>query len=141
MNILLIEDDTVHAKLIERILKKSGCNNQLTIIRDGEKAFNYLLKPNENFSDEKFICPQLILMDINLPKVNGLEILRQIKQSPKLQIIPVVMLTTSNNRTDLEKCYEYHANSYIIKPLDFEEFNQKIRFIEHYWTNVNEIFY
>ena len=141
MNILLIEDDPVHVKLVERILKKSGFNNQLTIIRDGEKAFNYLLNPNEKFSEEKFICPQLILMDINLPKINGLEILRQIKQSPKLQIIPVVMLTTSNNRTDLEKCYEYHANSYIIKPLDFEEFNQKIRFIEHYWTNVNEIFY
>jgi len=90
---------------------------------------------------EEFVYPHLILMDINLPKINGLEILRRIKQSPQLQHIPVVILTTSSNRADLEKCYEYHANSYVIKPLDYEEFNQKIRSIEHYWLMVNEILY
>lgn len=141
MNILLIEDDPVHVKLIERILKKSGFNNHLTIIRDGEKAFNYLMNQKGEMPEENFVYPHLILMDINLPKVNGFEILRRIKQSPKLLYIPVVILTTSCNRTDLEKCYEYHANSYITKPLDFEEFNQKIRSIEHYWMNVNQIPY
>ncbi|MEW5802611.1 MAG: response regulator [bacterium] len=138
MHILLIEDDPVHIKLVERALKKSGFNNRLTIIQDGEEAFNYLLNQEVKSPEEEFIYPHLILMDINLPKVNGLEILRRIKQSPKLQYIPVVILTTSSNRTDLEKCYEFHANSYITKPLGYEEFNQKIRSIEHYWMNVNE---
>ena len=117
MNILLIEDDPVHVKLVQRVLKKSGLNNPLTIIRDGEKALNYLLNQKDESPGEKF--PRLILMDINLPKVNGLEILRRIKQSPKLQYIPVVILTTSCNRTDLEKCYEYHLNFSLFQDEEF----------------------
>ncbi|MCL6582530.1 MAG: response regulator [bacterium] len=145
MNILLVEDDPIHIKLVERALKKSGFNNQLIVARDGEEVFNYLFNQNmdqrSELMSEEFVYPHLILMDINLPKINGLEILRRIKQSPQLQHIPVVILTTSSNRADLEKCYEYHANSYVIKPLDYEEFNQKIRSIEHYWLMVNEILY
>jgi len=141
MHILLIEDDPVHAKLVERALKKSGLKNEIIIITDGEAAFKYLFNQEDESPENKFIYPQLILMDINLPKVSGLEILRRIKQSPRLQSIPVVMLTTSSNRVDLEKSYEFHANSYITKPLDYEEFNQKIRSVEHYWLNINEIPY
>jgi two-component system, response regulator len=141
MHILLIEDDPVHVKLVERALKKSNLNNELSIIRDGEAAFKYLINQEDESPEKKFIYPHLILMDINLPKVSGLEILRRIKQSPRLQAIPVVILTTSSNRADLEKCYEFHANSYITKPLDYEEFNQKIRSVEHYWLNINEIPY
>ncbi|MEW6380326.1 MAG: response regulator [bacterium] len=141
MNILLVEDDPVHIKLVERAIKKSGFNNQLTVIKDGEAVFNYLFNQNTEISGEEFVYPHLILLDINLPKINGLEILRRIKQSPQLQHIPVVILTTSSNRTDLEKCSEYHANSYVIKPLDYDEFNQKIRSIEYYWLTVNEIIY
>jgi two-component system response regulator len=138
MHILLIEDDTVHVKLVERALKKSGLNSELVIINDGEDAFNYLLNQEDESPEKKFVYPHLILLDINLPKISGLEILRRIKQSPRLQAIPVVILTTSSNRADLEKCYEFHANSYITKPLDYEEFNQKIRSVEHYWLKINE---
>jgi CheY-like chemotaxis protein len=141
MNILLIEDDPVHGKLVERALKKSGFHNELMIITDGESAFKYLFNQEVESLEKRFTYPHLILLDINLPKVNGLEILRRIKQSPRLQAIPIVILTTSSNRTDLEKCYEFHANSYITKPLDYEEFNQKIRSIEHYWLNINEVPY
>jgi len=138
MHILLIEDDTVHVKLVERALKKSGLNSELIIIKDGEDAFNYLLNQEDESPEKKFVYPHLIFLDINLPKISGLEILRRIKQSPRLQAIPVVILTTSSNRADLEKCYEFHANSYITKPLDYEEFNQKIRSVEHYWLKINE---
>lgn len=134
MSILLIEDDAIHMKLIRRALEKSGYGDNIIYLDDGEKAIAYL------FSDDKtgkHSLPRLIIMDINLPKINGIEVLRRIKEDEKLRIIPVVMLTTSSNRMDMQKCFKYNANSYIVKPLDFQNFMDKMKNVAQYWLEVN----
>lgn len=134
MSILLIEDDAIHMKLIRRALEKSGYGDNIINLDDGEKAIAFLFPDDKR---EKQILPRLIIMDINLPKINGIEVLRRIKEDEKLRIIPVVMLTTSSNRMDMEKCFKYNANSYIVKPLDFQNFMDKMKNVAQYWLEVN----
>ena len=135
MSIILIEDDTIHAKLIRRALERAGYGDNIVYLADGEQAIVYF------FSNDKRRClqsPKLILLDINLPKVSGIEVLRRIKGDERLRTIPVVMLTTSNNRTDMERCFKYSANSYVSKPLDFSEFMAKMKSIAMYWLEIND---
>ena len=134
MSILLIEDDAIHMKLIKRALEKSGYGDNIINLDDGEKAIAYLFSEDKR---EKQFLPRLIIMDINLPKINGIEVLRRIKEDERLRIIPVVMLTTSSNRMDMEKCFKYNANSYIVKPLDFQNFMDKMKNVAQYWLEVN----
>jgi CheY-like chemotaxis protein len=136
MSILLIEDDAIHMKLIRRALEKSGYGDNIINLDDGEKAISYLFPQEKR---EKHSLPRLIIMDINLPKINGIEVLRRIKEDEKLRIIPVVMLTTSSNRMDMEKCFKYNANSYIVKPLDFQNFMDKMKNVAQYWLEVNTV--
>jgi len=136
MSILLIEDDAIHVKLIKRALEKGGYGDNITWIGDGEKALNYLFPENKK---ERHPLPRLILLDVNLPKINGVEVLKRIKSDEKLRIIPVVMLTTSSNRLDMENCLRNAANSYIVKPLDFQNFIDKMKQIAQYWLEVNHI--
>ena len=136
MNILLIEDDQIHVKLIKRALEKGGYGDNITWLGDGEKAIMYLFP-----EDKRQISPlpKLILLDVNLPKINGIEVLRRIKADERLRIIPVVMLTTSSNRNDMERCSKYSANSYIVKPLDFQNFINTMKTVAQYWLQVNSI--
>ena len=134
MSILLIEDDPIHIKLIRRALEKGGYGDNITCISDGEKAIQYLF-PQEH--SVRLPLPRLILLDVNLPKINGIEVLRRIKEDERLRGIPVVMLTTSSNRVDMQNCFRNAANSYIIKPLDFQNFIDKMRTVAHYWLEVN----
>lgn len=136
MSILLIEDDAIHMKLIKRALEKSGYGDNIINLDDGEKAIAYLFPKDKK---EKHSLPRLIIMDINLPKINGIEVLRKIKEDERLRIIPVVMLTTSSNRMDMEKCFKYNANSYIVKPLDFQNFMDKMKNVAQYWLEVNTV--
>ena len=121
-------------KLIRRALEKSGYGDNIVYLDDGEKAIAYLFPDDKS---EKHSLPRLIIMDINLPKINGIEVLRRIKEDEKLRIIPIVMLTTSSNRMDMQKCFKYNANSYIVKPLDFQNFMDKMKNVAHYWLEVN----
>lgn len=131
----MIEDNTIHAKLIKRALEKAGYGDNITCLEDGEKALRHLFPEN---AWEKPFLPKLILMDINIPKINGIELLSRIKGEDRLRRIPVVMLTTSRNRNDIKQCFKYYANSYVCKPLDFQEFMDKIKYIAHYWLEVND---
>lgn len=131
--ILLVEDNPMDVDLTRRAFRDSGTPRPLIVARDGEEALAWLARWEAGEP-----TPVLILLDLNLPRVSGLEVLRQVKAHPRFRIIPVVVLTTSMHSTDLQAAYQLGANSYVIKPVDFEEFRPMARLLEHYWTNVNQ---
>jgi chemotaxis family two-component system response regulator Rcp1 len=129
IHILLVEDNEGDIVLAREALKEARIGNRITVITDGEKALEYL------FCNDNKRKPDLILLDMNLPKVNGLEVLAKIKADDALKIIPVVMLTTSTSEQDVLNAYRNHVNCYINKPIDLEEFIVVIRNIENFWLN------
>lgn len=133
--ILLVEDNPDDEALALRALKKGGFADELVVARDGVEALNYLLDP-EKVSDE---LPALVLLDINLPKLNGLEVLKRLRKNRATQRMPVVMLSSSKEEQDISNSYEYGCNSYIRKPVDFKEFSTMILHIERYWLCLNEV--
>jgi CheY-like chemotaxis protein len=136
--ILLVEDDPAHAEIVRRNLKDSRLANRLMRVSDGQEALDYLYR-REGFSEpERSPRPGLILLDLRLPKVDGLEVLKIIKTDPELAPIPVVVLTTSAAETDMIKAYESHANSYLVKPVDFVQFTALMDTLGYYWLAWNE---
>jgi len=129
IHILLVEDNEGDIVLAREALEEARIKNRITVITDGEKALEYLFC---NDTDRK---PDLILLDMNLPKVNGLEVLAKIKADETLKIIPVVMLTTSTSEQDVLDAYRNYVNCYINKPIDLEEFIVVIKNIESFWLN------
>jgi chemotaxis family two-component system response regulator Rcp1 len=129
IHILLVEDNEGDIVLAREALKEARIGNRITVITDGEKALEYLFRNDNNRK------PDLILLDMNLPKVNGLEVLAKIKADEALKIIPVVMLTTSTSEKDVLDAYRNYVNCYINKPIDLEEFIVVIRNIENFWLN------
>lgn len=137
LKILLVEDNPAHAEMTIRGLKSSMLENEIYHVEDGQEALDYLYG-REAFSDRKtYPFPQIILLDLRLPKVDGLEVLRQIKGDTKLNVIPVIILTTSNAEVDTTEAYKYHANSYLVKPVDGEAFNKLINDFKTYWLGLN----
>lgn len=134
MHLLLVEDDEAQAYLVKRNMSKGRLANTLDHVVDGEGALKYLRR-EEPYTDSA--RPDLILLDLKLPKIDGHEVLAEIKEDPRLRIIPVVVLTTSDAETDRAKAYEYHANSYIVKPLDATNFQELIDQLNRYWGLVN----
>lgn len=136
-NILLVEDEAAHAQLTIRAIRKAGNANRIDTVSDGEEALDYMFNRGK-FSDEKqYPTPGLILLDIKLPGIDGTEVLKHIKEDSRLKKIPVVMLTTSERSEDVELCYEHHANSYLTKPVGYQEFEEKIRSLDFYWMLLN----
>jgi CheY-like chemotaxis protein len=133
INILLVEDNEGDIVLAKEALKEARIKNRITVVTDGEKALQYLFREN-GFQDA--VHPDLILLDVNLPKVNGMEVLEKIKSDPALKVIPVVMLTTSTSERDVMHAYRNYVNCYINKPIDLEEFIRVIKTIESFWLNV-----
>ena len=129
IHILLVEDNEGDIVLAREALKEARIKNRVTVITDGEKALEYL------FCNDNNRKPDLILLDMNLPKVNGLEVLAKIKADEALKIIPVVMLTTSTSEQDVLDAYRNYVNCYINKPIDLEEFIVVIKNIESFWLN------
>ena len=135
--ILLVEDNSAHAELIMRSFEVQRVANQIYHVCDGEAALDYLFRRG-NFSDPKTSPdPHVVLLDLRLPKVDGLEVLKQIRLSEKKKKLPVVILTTSNGESDVAKAYEYHANSYLVKPLDFDKFSKLMSDLGYYWLGWN----
>ncbi len=134
IDILYVEDNSDDIELTLRAFKRSKFSNRIHIARDGEKAIEYLKKA-ENGEEP---MPGLILLDIKLPKIDGIEVLKYIKSRNKLKRIPVVMLTTSVNDKDVKDCYDLGANSYIVKPVSFDSFIKTIENIELYWILTNQ---
>jgi CheY-like chemotaxis protein len=136
--ILLVEDDSAHAEIVRRNLENSRIANVLKRVEDGQEALDYLYR-QEAFSDPAVSPrPGIVLLDLRLPKVDGLEVLSTIKADPALSAIPVVILTTSSAEADMVKAYASHANSYLVKPVDFEQFSALMETLGYYWLAWNE---
>jgi two-component system response regulator len=131
--ILLIEDDEAHATLITRILEEICADVEIPVVNDGQEALEYLCQQGKYAAQEMSTRPDLVLLDLRLPRVDGQEVLKAIKQSETLKVIPVVVLTSSESENDVITAYRNHANSYLVKPLGFGEFSALIRTVSSYW--------
>ncbi|WP_158748852.1 response regulator [Acidobacterium sp. S8] len=131
--ILLVEDDPDHELLTIRALRKSNIANEIMVARDGEEAIAALFPEAENVP-----TPQVILLDLKLPKVDGLEVLRRIRESERTRMLPVVILTSSDEESDIVRSYKLGVNSYIRKPVNFTEFAEATRQLGMYWLVLNE---
>jgi len=132
-DILLVEDNTADVYLSKEAMKESSIPYSLHVASDGKEAMSYLLCEGEYAKAER---PDIIILDLNLPKKTGLEVLKEIKGNPHLKHIPVVVMTTSNAEQDIENAYAFHANCYITKPIDFDKFSRVIKSIITYWSTV-----
>ena len=126
LTIILAEDDEGHATLIKRNLKRSGLLNDIIHFKDGQETLDFLNKAKEK-KEYKESIPSLLLLDIKMPKVDGIEVLRQVKQDPKLKKMPVIMITTTDDPREVEKCHELGCSNYISKPIDYDKFVGAIR--------------
>jgi len=132
--ILLVEDNPDDEMLALRALKKSAIADDLVVARDGVEALDYLLEQNRSGAD----LPALVLLDINLPRINGLEVLKRLRENVVTHLLPVVMLSSSKEEKDISSSYDYGCNSYIRKPVDFRQFSDMIVQVERYWLKLNE---
>jgi CheY-like chemotaxis protein len=137
LTILLVEDNPDHAELITRSFLEHRVANQLYRVPDGAEALDYLFRRGDYADPENSPRPHLILLDLRLPKVDGLEVLRKIKSDDDLCFIPVVVLTTSEAERDVARAYEHRANSYLLKPVDFEKFTELMDELGFYWLGWN----
>lgn len=134
VDILLVEDDPNDAELTIRELTKHNLINNITHIKNGDDAINYFFSGNEI---KDFSCPRMILLDLKLPKIPGSEVLRQLKANIDTQSIPIVVMTSSKENRDLEECYSLGANSYIVKPVEFDSFANVVKEVGLYWILIN----
>jgi two-component system response regulator len=132
VELLLVEDNPSDEELTLHVLKKYNLANRIHVVRDGAEAIEFLF---ENTIQD---VPKLILLDLKLPKLNGLELLSRIKADERTRKIPVVVLTSSREDRDLSACYELGVNSYIVKPVDFQQFTEAVRQLGIYWLLLNE---
>ena len=135
--VLLVEDNDNDAELTLGMLKKCLPDIDVDVVRDGEEALDYLHRRGD-YATRSAVNPVLVLLDLKMPKVNGVEVLREVKSSEKLKSIPVVMLTSSREARDLRECYQLGANGYVVKPVDAKHFTQAITSIGAYWAVTNE---
>ncbi|OFZ29197.1 MAG: hypothetical protein A2622_14235 [Bdellovibrionales bacterium RIFCSPHIGHO2_01_FULL_40_29] len=132
---LLVEDDDDHAQLVIRSLENNRVTNGIHHVKDGAEALDYLFQRGKYKNQPH---PDIILLDLKLPKVDGHEVLRKVKSDPRLKVIPIVILTTSTAEADKEMAYEEHANSYLVKPLDFNNFRKMAEDLNLYWSIWNQ---
>jgi len=135
--ILLAEDDSNDVLLLERAFEKAGLNNNLRIVRDGDQAIQYLAGKGIYADRQKFPSPFLVLLDLKMPVADGFEVLQWLRNEPEFNRLLVVVLTSSNLQSDVDKAYELGANSYLVKPVGFEEMANLIQRFEMYWTEIN----
>lgn len=136
--ILLVEDNPDDELLTLMAFKDNNITNDVVVAHDGAEALEYLFGKHVDNTPDMDNLPQVILLDINLPKVNGLEVLQQIRSHPRTRLLPVVILTSSKEEVDIIKSYRLGANSYVRKPVDFEQFSEAIRQLGLYWLSINE---
>lgn len=138
ITILLVEDDPAHAEIVRRNLESSRVANVLNWVADGKEALDYLHREGKYQEPVNSPTPGLILLDLRLPKIDGLEVLHNIKQDPHLSLIPVVIMTTSAAESDIVRAYENRASSYVVKPLDLSKFTELLDLIGFYWLVWNK---
>lgn len=136
LRILLVEDQPADVRLTQEILRAGEVANEMHVAQDGEIALDFLRQTGRH---EDAPRPDLVILDLNLPRMDGLEVLRSIKSDPKLLTLPVIMLTTSGAERDILGAYERHVNAYITKPIDLDEFVGVIRSIERFWLSIVQL--
>lgn len=136
--ILLIEDNPDDVELTWRALSRSNVANELVVVTDGAEALDYLFARGKYATRDMRVTPEVVLLDLKLPKVDGLEVLRRIRSDERTRLLPVVILTSSNQEKDIRDSYELGANSYVRKPVDFEQFVEATTTLGLYWLVVNQ---
>ena len=135
--ILLVEDDLAHAEIVQRNFESCPVANRVIHVTDGQAALDYVKRQGDYSDPVKSPRPGVVLLDLRLPKIDGLEVLKSMKTDPKLRAIPVVVLTTSKAEIDMVKAYDLHANSYLVKPVNFTQFIQLMETFGDYWLAWN----
>lgn len=135
--ILLVEDEEADVELITGALRKHNLSNEIIVARDGEEALDYLYRRGE-FEQLQGEDPVLVLLDLKMPKLGGIEVLKTMKSDKKLKNIPVVIVTSSREDPDIQKCYELGVNAYVVKPVDFTEFTEAIKNVGLFWLLINQ---
>lgn len=133
--ILLVEDNPADIKITERALRESGFAVELVVVRDGQEALEYLMRQGLHAESATWRNPDLILLDLNLPRLTGREVLQRMRTNPELKVVPVIVLTTSSRQEDVQDMYAAGANTYIEKPQSFQRFVQVLQTIQHYWLD------
>jgi two-component system, chemotaxis family, response regulator Rcp1 len=133
INILLVEDNLADIRLTREVFKEGKIKNTINVVMDGEDALFYLRKSGKYKEAE---TPDLVLLDLNLPKKDGVEVLKEIKSDDSLKLLPVIILTTSDAERDILITYSLHANCYIMKPVDLKQFDNVIRSVENFWLTI-----
>jgi chemotaxis family two-component system response regulator Rcp1 len=133
VNILLVEDNPADVLLTAEALREGGVSHELNVVNNGTDAIAYV-RSQGKYSDS--VLPDIILLDINLPKKNGFEVLAELKEDPELKRIPVIILTTSSAKQDIAKAYDLHANCYIVKPIELDDFFGILKSIEDFWFTI-----
>lgn len=136
--ILLVEDNFQDELLTLRALRKVNLANQVDVVRDGQQALDYLFRQGEFTGREGPDLPTVVLLDLNLPRIGGLEVLDRLRADPRTALVPVVILTSSDEERDRLRCYENGANSFVRKPLEFTEFAETVARLGVYWLATNE---
>ena len=137
IEILLVEDNEADVELTQRAFETEHLANHIEVVRDGEEALDFLFCRGA-YAHRSFTAPpRLVLMDLKLPKVHGLEVLRQVKADPRTRAIPIIVMTSSTEEGDLVRSYHYGVNSYIQKPVDFQDFQKIVKTLGLYWLLVN----
>ncbi|WP_372947239.1 response regulator [Mariniphaga sp.] len=138
VEILIVEDNPNDAEMALRAFKKNNLANSVLVVNDGEMALDFIFAKGKFADRDKASRPKIILLDLKLPKIDGLEVLKEIKSHAETKIIPVVVLTSSNEESDLLKSYQLGVNSYIVKPVDFDKFVDAVRDLGFYWLLLNQ---
>jgi two-component system, response regulator len=138
VDILIIEDNVYDAELMTRSLKKNKLANNLIVLEDGEQALDYLFCRGKYSEKDISNSPKIIFLDIKLPKLDGLEVLKEIKSNDLTKMIPVIIVTSSKQDPDIQSAYKLGANSYIVKPVEYRDFVKKINQLDLYWLVINE---
>jgi CheY-like chemotaxis protein len=137
LNILLVEDNPDHAELVIRCFQEHRIANRIHHVSQGTEALEYLLRQGAYADPQTSPRPHVVLLDLNLPRIGGLEVLGRIRESPNIATLPVVILTTSSAEQDVAKAYGGHANSYLVKPVDFDNFTRMMKDLGFYWLAWN----
>ena len=137
--ILLVEDNEDHIEHTVDALKEGGLVNTINVVKDGKSALDYVFRREKYKDPELSPRPGIILLDVKLPKISGFKVLEAIKTDPDLKVLPIILLTTTGNREDIELGARLGANDYIIKPVEFETFMQKVKGLGKYWALISDL--
>ncbi len=136
--VMLVEDNPDDEELTLRALRKNNITNETIVVRDGQEALDYLFAAGPFAGRDPHLMPVVVLLDLKIPKIDGIEVLRRLRADPRTKLLPVVVLTTSNEEKDIIQSYDLSANSFVRKPVNFDEFTEAVRNLGLYWLLLNE---